>query len=80
MHAQLNEMPMPSYQIDYLKESYLNETLLGKRLNSEEEIIREQYISGEPILALQSFKKYYNSNHPNRIDNKMYEEFNRLIE
>ena len=70
---------MPEYQLNFLKDNYLNSIKLNKSFTVEEENIREQYISGEPLLALQSFKKYFKKKYTTSSNNKIYEAFNLLI-
>jgi len=79
MHAKLNKLEMPEYQLDFLKDNYLNSITLNKTFSVEEEKIREIYLDGEPLLALQSFKKYFKTKHPTSSNNKIYEAFNILI-
>ena len=80
LHKYLAKLPMPYYQLEYMKTIYLGEAVLKLNLSIEEEKIRELYFSGDQFLALQSFKKYYKTLDTFATDTKVLEIFNRIVE
>jgi hypothetical protein len=80
LHKYLAKLPMPYYQLEYMKTIYLGEAVLKLNLSIEEEKIRELYFSGDQFLALQSFKKYYKTLDVLATDKKVLEIFNRIVE
>ena len=80
MFEQLAQLEMPNFQLDFFKEQYLNMDFLNKKLTKEEEFIRDKYISGESVLALQEFKSYFKLKNPKASSNDIYNSFKRLIE